>query len=92
MKSMPMVEWKVYVLAHGELGIENTCAAGTTDPPISLQHPAPRTMVRFKNCWLLVEFLPASQLPTPTPTAALIAKDPLTALRTSTLTHFGDTS
>ncbi|KAI0261156.1 hypothetical protein BC834DRAFT_1044165 [Gloeopeniophorella convolvens] len=42
-------------------------------------------MVRFKNRWLLVEFLPTSP-----PATDLTAKDLLTALRTNTLVHFGD--
>ncbi|ETW82624.1 RNase P [Heterobasidion irregulare TC 32-1] len=49
-------------------------------------------MVRFKNRWILVEFLPAPGDPEPTRGAVeLTGKHVWAALRQSVIAHFGDT-
>ncbi|KAH9063551.1 hypothetical protein EDB87DRAFT_1681194 [Lactarius vividus] len=53
-------------------------------------------MVRFKNRWLLVEFIPAtttttSSAPLPTFGQAISGKDVFNALKQSILSNFGDT-
>ncbi|KAA1467207.1 hypothetical protein DENSPDRAFT_832205 [Dentipellis sp. KUC8613] len=47
-------------------------------------------MVRFKNRWLLVEFLPPSSAGTNRPPAELTGKQIYAALRQSVIAHFGD--
>jgi len=47
-------------------------------------------MVRFKNRWLLVEFIPAASSPLSAPDNTLSSKDIFNALKQSVLLNFGD--
>ncbi|KAH9948600.1 hypothetical protein B0H21DRAFT_777817 [Amylocystis lapponica] len=48
-------------------------------------------MVRFKNRWILIEFLPCTLPPSPDAAAELSSKDVWGALKQSVIANFGDT-